>query len=90
MRTHKFNPNNAIGLTAEQHTLILRTLHQAWGAIAWECEGIEDNAGAIEMCVDADRLKDYNVEAYNLVNDLVRKHGWAKVLNVLDHMCQVN
>jgi hypothetical protein len=47
------------------------------------CDG--DNECALEMCIDADRLTTCgnDASATTLVRDLIKEHGYAKVLKFL-------
>ena len=59
-----------------------------WNYIGSDCiDSVDDNECAIEMCIDADRLTTCAdaPEADKLVGELVREHGYNKVLKFLSN-----
>ena len=55
-----------------------------WNYIASDCE-VDDNECAIELCIDANRLTTCAEapEAEALVSELIKEHGYNKVLKFL-------
>lgn len=52
-----FNPS------AEELKIVLASINATWQAIGYEAEQLEggvDNAGAVELCVDANRLVEFD------------------------------
>ena len=53
-------------------------VYQTWQAIAPDC-GDCDNATAVELVLDADRMKDYAPGAYKEMMAEVKAHGYSAV-----------
>ena len=61
-------------------------INNVWQQIAsdlFECDPDLDNEGAVESCIDANRLllNGNNKEADDLVHTLCKEHGYDKVLS---------
>lgn len=59
---------------------------KVWNYIGSDCiDLVDDNECAVEMCIDADRLTTCAdaPEADKLVGELIREHGYNKVLKFL-------
>ena len=55
-------------------------IYNTWGAISDDIDFDIDNAGAVELCVDANRLAKYGTkEADALFHALCQEHGYASV-----------
>lgn len=70
----------------DQLQVITQAIDCTWGALSADVEA-DGNEDAMEMCLDAGRLKmyggGYGDEADTLVHNAVKKHGWIEVLNFL-------
>lgn len=65
---------------------ISAAMNATWQAIAPDAaEFCEDNEEAMEMCIDAGRMRVYgdDLEAAQLVEDLCQARGYTKVLTFL-------
>ena len=66
-------------------------INRTWGQIAFDCGFVRSNAGAIELCIDADRLtsfargaaKDDALAAEKELDRAIKQHGYSKVLRAL-------
>jgi len=81
-----------VELSAEDLGLVEQVIVSVWGQIAYDLGDVDDNEQAIECCIDADRLVEFNqsgrsrTQARNvdgLVKGLVAKHGYLPVLKYL-------
>lgn len=71
----------AIFSATEQHTLRSAISH-VWACIA--PDDCTNNAEAIEVCIDADRLATYShIDAQQLVRAAVQRFGYTPVLRAL-------
>jgi hypothetical protein len=56
-----------------------------WNCIASDCDFVENNMDALEMCIDANRLATFaDASADALIHNLCVEHGYANVLDFLD------
>lgn len=56
-------------------------IHQLWSEMASDAAeiGVRTNRGAMELCLDAGRLKERSPAEGALVEALIEEHGWKKV-----------
>ena len=71
--------------------ILTHAIYQTWGAIAADLPDEVDNAEAMELCIDANRLQSLgnSWEADQLVQDAIKMHGYSAVFDFLCSKIQV-
>ena len=70
-------------------------IYQTWDTIGPDALGAfpdADNKEALELCIDANRIEFVaeDVEASALISNLIKEHGYKKVLNFLNKNIKIN
>lgn len=64
---------------------LLQAISTTWGQIEPDCDFVEDNEGALEMVIDADRLITFtgNTAAEAELHRLTMEYGYEQTLRAL-------